>query len=210
LLPKQDPGCLIGFSKWERVGPYKWFGGLQTFNPANYNQLVRNSRGVVYLERNLLQCNAIHKEIVDILLTPDVKSALIEEPAKRLNTPEVLVQLLRVAQLMHEYNEPLEPNASVFHLTVDDMMHYIKHHLPLQIWQLYISQLKRNYIALYNERLELKKANTAFVEKAKDLIKRLKAMKETLEKEKDEDNEFANLPALFEVDEKSASVLGKI
>lgn len=212
LLPRQDPGCLIGFKNWERVMPYKWFGGLQTFDAANYDQIVRNGRGVVYLERNLSRCNSIHEEIVDILLTPEIKLALNDEPAKRLNTPEVLVQLLRVAQLMHEYNEFLEPNPTVFHLTVDDMMHYLKHHLPLQIWQLYIDQLKRNYISLYNEKLELTKGakakTEAFVKKAEELVKRLTAMKEKLE-EAEADSEFTNLPPLFD-DGSAVSVLGKI
>lgn len=207
LLPMQDPGCLIGFKKWERVMPYKWFGGLQTFNVANYDQIVRNGRGVVYLERNLSRCNAIHEEIVDIMLTPDVKSALIEEPAKRLNTPEVLVQLLRVAQLMHEYNEFLEPNPTVFHLTVDDMMHYLKHHLPLQIWQLYYKQKtsEMNQIVIQISK-EKKEKQAELKRRAQDLLDELKKLEEVLRA----NTSFDKLPPLFGDSDNPASVLGKI
>jgi hypothetical protein len=211
LRPKEDPGCLIGFSKehMDRVAPYKWFGGLQTFEDKDYDDIVRNGRGVVYLYTNLARCNTIHDEIVNILLEPFIKSALLEDPAKRLNTPAVLVQLWRVAQLMHEYNKPLFPSQMDVTVRQEDMTDYLRVHLPAKVWQKYVDQLKQDYLDTIEKVKSYKTQTSDFVKKAKDMVKRLEDLKKKLqEAQKDEEyEEFSNLPSLFE---DYNSILGKI
>lgn len=135
---QEEPGCYFGYKDTRRNISYTWFGGLKRFPRSDYDLIVRSSRGVVYLEDNLLACDDLHQSIVTTLTSSAVKNALFARSLDVLHADETLFILWKVAGWMHEYNAISKVPRGNFPDTFDRdyMIAYLDKHLPRQFFPL--------------------------------------------------------------------------
>lgn len=135
---QEEPGCYFGYKDTRRNIPYTWFGGLKRFPRSEYDLVVRSSRGVVFLEDNLLASDDLHRSIVTTLTSSGVREAFFARSLAILHADETLEILWKVARWMHEYNDISKVPQGNFPALFDRdyMIEYLDKHLPRQFYPL--------------------------------------------------------------------------
>lgn len=226
LQVPQAKGCLIGYQDESKNVPYRWFGGLKDVSEDQYDDIVKNNRGIVYLDKNLNRCNEMHEKIVAILISPEIKTALVVEKGLNIYKNDILKQLWQVAEYIYAYNEHLyvTPESKGWpseYLKKYDMIAYLKTVLPVNFTEAFekmvqeenkeVDKALEKLLAVV-KKFELvpdsKKVRIEAGELLKKFNKLLKTLKE-INGEDDDEDEGLDIN-LFDDDYEPKEILSKI